>query len=660
MSIFSDGVGKIFRQRPQLEDRRDVSIKVDEFKGGTNVLLSETRLKPNEAKESTNLMLTEDGVWKKRWGTAHYGGVTFTNTLDGFTEYKKSDGTRELIVVADGYAYIVDPSAGTKTEIAGATFTQGTRCDFAQINNYLYIVNGTDNMARYDGSTLSTYSSIDTPAWAGTPLTRGAGLSSGNYNLYYRVSAVNAVGETLAAAEETIAVNIKRDEWDAATEIVTLDWEAVSGALKYVVYYSDVSGYETKLDETTDTTYVDDGTAAPNPYIEPPTSSTATGPKFKSIAIIGNRIWGTADPTSLQRVYWSGTGANLGNFAPGFDGGWVDLETGSRNQCVKAIDYDGSVHIVCKTDDGRGSVWEVLLSTLTIGTTDVIVPVPTKINGQMGSPAQRAVVQAENDVFLLNPFGVFTLGYIEGILNTLQVKEKSVSLRPYITSAYEPDMDKACAYYYNSKVFFSIPTASGEPNKIFLYDNELNAWVKDWTVGVSQFGEFTDSAGITHFIGINGNKLIEFSENYPGDQGVAFTWRYISPRFGVSKDWTDYAFFEKAYTRMRNAEGTPTFSILGTTVGGVATTLGTATITNGASDTGMGWDLMGDFQLGDTSGIPTLFAQESLIRFLPIDMLIRDIQWDISGDSLNDSGVITGIMAKGRVVETSDDTSWQL
>lgn len=660
MSIFTDGVGKIFKQRPQLSDRRDVNIKVDEFKGGTNVLLSETRLKPNEAKESTNLMLTEDGVWKKRWGTAQYGGVSFTNTIDGFSEYKKSDGTRELIVVADGYAYVVDPSAETKTAISGATFTQGTRCDFAQINNYLYIVNGTDNMARYDGSTLTTYSSINTPAWAGTPLTRGGGLSSGNYNLYYRVSAVNAVGETLAAAEETIAVNIKRDEWDAATEIVTVDWEAVSGALKYIVYYSDVSGYEVKLDETTDTSYVDDGSATPNPYIEPPTTSTATGPKFKSIAIIGNRLWGTGDPTNLQRVYWTGTGAYLGNFAPGFDGGWVDLETGSRNQCVKVIDYNESVHVVCKTDDGRGSVWEVTLSTLTIGTTDVIVPVPAKINGQMGSPAQRAVVQAENDVFLLNPFGVYTLGYIEGILNALQVKEKSAALRPYITSAYEPDMYKACAYYYDSKVFFSIPTASGEPNKIFLYDNESNAWVKDWTIGVSQFGEFTDSTGVTHFLGINGTKLIEFSENYEGDQGVAFTWRYISPRFAVGKDWTSYAFIQKAYIKLRDLVGSPTFSFIGTASTGISSTLGTATVTSGASDSGMGWDKLGVCKMGDTLGTPTLFASESLIRFIPIDALLRDVQWDISGDSLADKAVITGIMAKGNVIETSHDTDWKL
>lgn len=660
MSIFGKGKTRLTAGQVALQTKKPVDIKVDKFDGGTNVFLSETRLKPEEAKESTNLMLDEDGVWKKRWGTAQYGGVTFTNTIDGFAEYKKSDGTRQLIVVADGYAYVVDPSAGTKTQITGATFTQGIRCDFVQLNSYLYIVNGTDNLARYDGSTLSTYSSISTPAWAGTPLSRGAGLSSGNYTYYYRVSAVNAVGETLAAAEQSIAVDIKRDAWDEADEYIDVDWTAVSGALKYVVYFSDVTGYEVKLDETTDTLYRDTGSATPNPYIEPPTESTATGPKLMSIAVIGNRIWGTGDPNNLQRVYWTGTGTNIGNFAPGFDGGWVDLETGSRNQCVKVIDFDGKPHVVCKTDDGRGSVWEVVLTTTTIGDVDVIVPIPTKINAQMGSPAARAVVQAENNVYLLNIFGVFTLGYVEGILNSLQISEKSQNIRPYIRDAYEASIQLACGYYYDSKIFFSFSTASGEPNRIFLYDLELGSWIKDWTVGVSQFGEFTDSSGVTHLLGISGTKLIEFSDNYEGDQGTAFSWKYISPRFPVSKDWTKFAFIQRAYVRMRNTTGSIAFSFTGTTVNGTTPTVATDTIEPGASDTGMGWDIMGEFLMGSTNGTPTLFAQESLIKYLPIDSLVRDVQWEISGSSLSDGGTITGIMAEGYLVETDSPSTWLL
>lgn len=660
MSIFKQGNGSFYKRNPRLATRKRIDIKVNDFRGGVNVLFSETRLKPNEAKEATNLMLAEDGVWKKRWGTEAYGGVTFTNTIDGFSEFKKTDGTRQLVVVADGYAYVVDPSAETKTQISGATFTQGTRCDFVQINNFLYIVNGVDDMARYNGTALTTYSSITTPAWAGTPITRGAGLSSGSYNYYYRVSAVNEVGETLAAAVETITVDVKREDWSASNEYLQLDWGAVSGALKYNIYMSDVSGYEVKLDETTGITYQDNGSASLNPYIEPPTESTAAGPKFSSIAVIGNRVWGTGDPSNLQRVYWSGTGTNLGNFAASFDGGWVDLETGSRNQCVKVIDFNKECHVICKTDDGRGSIWEIDLGTITIGGTEIIIPVPTKIVNRMGTPALRSVVQAENDVYFLNPFGVFTLGFQANILNALRTKERSVPLRPYIGSLYEADIDNSCAYYYDSKVLFSAPTSAGEPNRIFYYDMELNAWVKDWTIGVSQFGEFTDSVGTTRLLGINGTKLIEFSENYSGDEGTSFTWKYTSPRFPVAKDWAQFAYIQKAYVRLRNAKGTPNFSFNGTNAEGSTPTAATSTIEIASSDTGMGWDLMGAVQMGDTSGTPTSFAKESLIQYLPIDSVMRDIQWEITGGALADTGVITGIMAEGYIIETDDPSGWLL
>ena len=659
MSIFGSDKNIFAEGGNNLRTKPNVDIQVDKFDGGVNVLLSEIRLKNNEAKEATNLMLSEDGVWKKRWGTREYltSGL-FTADLDGFTEYRKSDGTRELIVVADGKAWTVDSTG--KTEITGATFTSGYACDFAQISSYLYIVNGEDVMARYDGSTLSVYGAITTPAWDGTPLTRGAGLSAGSYNYYYRVSAVNEVGETLAAAEKTIAVDILRDDWDATAgdEIITVGWADVAGAKKYIVYMSDVSGYEAKLAEVTTSTYEDDGSAALNPYIVPPFASSAEGPKFKSIGIIGNRIWGTNDPSNPQRVYWTGTDANLGNFAPAFDGGWVDLETGSRNQTTRVIDFNRKAHVICKTDDSRGSIWEIDFTAIEIAGTPIIVPQATKLIAQMGTNAQRSIVHAENDVFFINRFGVFTLGYEPNVFNVLRTNEKSVQIRPYIRDADEDSMDRCCAYYYDSKVFFSIPTASGAPNRIILFDKEKSAWIKHWTIGVSQFGEFTNSDGSTHFIGINGNSLIEFSENFEGDDGTAFVWKYVSPRFPVKKDWTGFAFINRAFIRIRGAKGTPQFSFTGTTVNGASPTLGTDTIVQGSSDTGIGWDLMGSVKIGTTDGTPTSFAVESLVRYLQIDSLLRDIQWEISGDGISDRATIVGLMAEGRLVETYPPSDW--
>jgi hypothetical protein len=329
-----------------------------------------------------------------------------------------------------------------------------------QFNEFLYIANGTDALARYNGTTLVTYSGITTPVWDGTPITR-TGLTAGSYTYYYQVSAVNEVGETNVVAEESITTNLPREDWDSSN-YVTLGWADVSGADKYIVYWADTSGFEVKLTEVTASTYQDDGTAVPNTFIEPPTDDTTTGPKFKQMWISGNRLWATGDPTRLYRVYFTGTGVNRGNFSPADGGGWIDLEKGGRDQCVAGVDFQGVAHVLTKTPDGRGSVWQIKLDTVTISGSSFTVPIPTKIIASTGTNASRSVVHVENDVLFFNKQGVYVLGNEPGVLQVLRTNELSAKIRPYILALDGGSVDKVAAHYYQAKVFFAVSNASGE------------------------------------------------------------------------------------------------------------------------------------------------------------------------------------------------------
>lgn len=644
---------------PVIRNKKRLSIQVDEFNGGTNVLFSPTRLEKNESAISLNLILVEDGVWDKRWGTEQYGGVTWSNRPDGFTEYKKTDGTRELIVVADDKVWRVDPSAGTKTEITGATFTQGMPAYFLQINDRLYISNTIDNLAYYDGTDLNDFDALSTPTWDGTPLTRGAGLSAGAFNHYYRVAAANEVGTTIASSEQTITTDIARENWDEADEYIDLAFPDVSGADKYIVYYSDSAGFEVKLAETTASSYRDDGSAIPNPYIEPQDDNTTDAPKFGPMTISGNRMWATGDPDNPQRVYFTGTGASLGNFSSAFGGGWVNLEKGGRAVNVTVLDFQGKAQILCKTPEGRGTIWQVVIDSVTIDDETFSVPIPTKIITAIGTPAPRSVVYVENDVFFFNK-GIFVLGNEPGILNVLRTNELSIKIRPYILGLDQASLDKVCAYYYQNKVFFSVPSVAGYPDRIFLYDRERSCLIKDWSVGVSQFGEFTDSSGVTHFLGISSNKLIRFSENIPGDEGVAFPWRYTSPQFPVAKAWDQFGLIRKASLKLRNVAGQVNFSLRGTGKTQSFSSLASATISAGISQTGIGWDMMAEFQLGDTNGHPTVFSEDTLIRYLTARALVRDVQVSVSGDSISDRAIILGIKVDGFNSNIQGPLNWGL
>jgi len=90
-------------------------MEIKNFIGGSNKLLDEARVKPNEAVTATNLIQVQDGLWKPRWGTAHYGKVLPFN-CDGACEYVKSDGTTELIAVSGGHVW-KSTDGGTWTEV---------------------------------------------------------------------------------------------------------------------------------------------------------------------------------------------------------------------------------------------------------------------------------------------------------------------------------------------------------------------------------------------------------------------------------------------------------------------------------------------------------------------------------------------------------------
>ena len=71
---------------------------------------------------------------------------------------------------------------------------------------YLYLTNGTDNIVRYDGTTtLQTYTALATPA---APTVAETGLAGTGNNFYYKVSAVNQVGFSIASAASTAACRL--------------------------------------------------------------------------------------------------------------------------------------------------------------------------------------------------------------------------------------------------------------------------------------------------------------------------------------------------------------------------------------------------------------------------------------------------------------------
>ena len=210
------------------------------FNGGSMTIISDARLGKKTsnnkyAVEATNLMQYEDGIWGPRPGTTYYGlAIPGTTGIDHVAEYTKADKSRELIAIAsDGKGYMSDDNGNSWTEVTGATWTPATQLTSIQFKGQLWISNGVDPLAYYDGTDFNTFTAIADPAGAPT-LTRGAGLAAGSYTYYVRYTANNEVGFTNPSPPLTVTANKPRESWDlAANEYIDYALPAVTGADSY-------------------------------------------------------------------------------------------------------------------------------------------------------------------------------------------------------------------------------------------------------------------------------------------------------------------------------------------------------------------------------------------------------------------------------------------
>jgi hypothetical protein len=668
---------------------KELTISVDDFSGGYNNLIDEARLPSKFAVESNNMMQVQDSIWKTRWGTGYYG-ADYSVSPDGASEYVKTDGTTELIVIAGGKAYS-STDGGSITEITGASFTAGVKCAFLQISGwdntsktykyYLYIANGTDPLTRYNGTTLETYTEISAPTSLTASLV-ASGLTSGTYTYYAQVTSLNSIGETTGCTEASVTVNKLRDSWTAATDKVTWSWVAASGVSQYQLYLSDVSGQELLLTNvpSTQTSFTDDGTIAINPYVDTPTANTTSAPKFVSMCVSNNRVWATNDTNNKYQVYFSGTGKYISSFSDFYGGGYINLERGGRETPMSVKHYqtgqgEGRLTTLCKTPDGKGSVWQIQIISTTVGSDSFSIPSATKVVGSFGTESWAGVVATENNIAYPNRKGWFDLGPEKQYYGILRTNEKSSNIRPYWRSLVGSGIKDICSYFYDAKIFISVPRSTGGNDKMIVFDTERSTWSVDWSLGAKQFLEYTDNGNVTHFLYIptSGTKLIELSENIANDLGTAFNQSYISPLLPVSKNKTDILNHKHTILTLGRPKGIVNFEVLGVGKDDSFATISTRTVTDFGSNTGIGTDLFGAVYPSDTNSSvkggsgawaiyltasPSTFAQSKTNVAIKKRAKMYSIQYKVSSTSADTNYSILSLQSKGTIIPRRLPSNW--
>jgi len=662
-------------RKPPVFDQKDgkpFEVIINDFKGGTNTLLDEGRIPNNTISQSVNMMLDQDGVWRVRYGSQSYG-ASLSGPIDGIGRgvVYNSDGTNTNYLFAiDNGAIKYCKDGGSWTTISGNTWTTGYTATLNQINSRLYVNNGKDNLSYVDLTTMTTtptivkYTALSTP---GTVTLARTVLTSGSYNIYYKITAVKAsIGETAASAEATITVNKQRDAWKTDfTEHIDLSWTAVTGADSYNIYYSDTTGQEIFIDSTSVNSYSDYGQTTPNPYQAAPSTDGTAGPPMTTLIESGNRIWGTGNPAVPYRIYWTGTGQYLGSFNPFYGGGYIDLNLGGDEKPVALQhfrDGKGNQEVIALTSSptGGGSVWFIPLTTLTVDTLTIVIPSALS-QGTIGTTSPRGVVQANNNVFYPSIKGFQSIGSAQQILNVLVTSEVSTAIRPSVKGISNSAASSIAGIYYYGRIFWSVPYGSSTNNQIWVLDLERQAWCMYWNIGVKQFLEYTSSDGIVHLLAIpiTGTKLIEFSENFVGDSGVATPINLKSGLISWDKNHFEFAWVEKVYFELGRPKGNLSLTVSGTAVNKNLSSLKSISITDTTSNAGVGSDLVGNFEVGNSNNSPSTYSQASVKKVLYINKPLNNLEWNITSSDVNASFTLLEVGIVGNILPSGDPSSWR-
>lgn len=652
-------------------DGKPFTITINQFRGGTKTLLDESRTPKDSVTVSTNMMLDQDGVWVPRPGSAPYG-QTLTGPVDGMgraIKYNSDGSITSLLLVIDNGSLKTSQDGGAWTTVSGKTWTTGKPAQLTQINSRVYITNGVDRLAYYDVNlgTIVTYTALSTPA-APTLGTRGGTLASGSYNIYYKITAVkNGLGETAAGPEVVIAINKQRDAWlnnSTTQDTVSITWTAVTGADRYNIYYSDQSGQEVYLDSSTSNNYLDNGIAQPNLYQVAPVGDSTAGPILGTLSLSGNRVWGTGDPSNPYRVYWTSATA-IGSFDPFQGGGYVDLNLGSDEKPQAIQHYrtgkgDAVAVVLTSNPVGGGSVWFCTLSTIQVDTVSGTIPQVTS-QGSIGTNSPRGVVQANNNIYYPSIKGFQQLGSQAAVLNVLTTSEISAVIRPNVRAINNSAAANISGIYYQGRVFWAVPYGSTSNNQVWVLDLERQAWCIAWSIAVKQFLEYPDSSGVSHLLAIpvNGTKLIEFSQSTGGDSGVGFNVDLESGLIYWDNDHSLWARIDKVYVEFGRPKGNVQFGVSGTQKGKTLSLLKSISITDTVSNSGLGTDMFGDFEFGDTNNAPSTFSQSSVKKRLLIRKRLNNIKWSVTSSDVNAYPELLEVIIKGKILSTSDPTSWK-
>jgi hypothetical protein len=597
------------------------------FAGGLNLFYTPTEIKKTELVQSDNCMLIGEGVLTSRWGSQVYlsAGSTTIRMLEKYENL--NTGANELLYVNDS-GYLRKKSGASTTLIGGASFASGAIINSSQIANYQYIVSSSTNLCRYDGTNITIYSGISSPASLVASFVSGA---TGTATWSYKVSAFSNAGETLPSSS-ALLTNMSFDRENFTANLTWVMPSTASGLVKGFGIYAGLPGDETLIATvgSTVTSFRDSG--IPQSSTFPQTTNTTSGVKAKYITRFDDRLVLAGvenDPTMLMI---SGKYPYQDRFNWQNGGGYIRIAPDSGDE-ITGIETIGQSSLGGITTPGilvfmKESVYLVTLSYIEIGNYSVLTP-QYQLVAPVGCSSFRSIVNIQNNTFYFGRTGLQTIGAEQAYLNQIRTREVSARIRPYVKGVTDSDLNRVASGYLDYKYLFSFPGTKDT----MVYDYERGCFIGPWKTpfGITQWLEYIDDNGkVLYLAGCDDGKIRDFNSIYKSDSGTAIV-KIVKTKKDDFNNWSVLKTIEIINTLFRNVSGTVSIQILYEQRDGTTASEALSFELQGSSGgTGWGSDLWGTKNYGTTNLNITASTPEDIIRWTSFYKVGRTIQIEVT------------------------------
>lgn len=632
---------------PEQETKLEpVTVEQTKWDKGYISTYTDSRLPLAAIADSKNIILEQNATPRPRPSLVQYGqdlpgdciGVgTFTKYVNGVPE------NWLIIMYVDGdNGKLAISKNGDSWTLVGGTYDNSNWANFTQADNKVFVTNGKDTLSYYDieADSIVEYTELATP---NQPTLSKSGLADSQYTYYYRITANNEVGETDASTEASIDVGLLRSQWDPDSDIVNVTWDAVTDADSYNVYMGNRADSTEYLATVVSTEFDDNGSQNPDPFRDAPDGNSTKGPTLTRMINKNSRLFGLGDVDNPSYLWFSGQGRNAGDFSPFNGGGWVAIDEGGETvpEAVRAF-RDGAgnpaLTILSRSTGGKGKLHHAEFASTTVGNTTITYLEVWEANGQSGTKAPLAVVEANNSLYYPSGETFKTTGSKANILNVLVTDSISQLIREDTAKLNQEYMHKAIGQSYRDKIYWALPVGTDQQtnNEIWVLDLSRNGiWILRWDVSADYLLVYEDEED-TNLLALVDNKFMRFTRTVATqDDGEPFETYLRSGSITFDKSGVTMAHIRDMRFKLLYPRGNIYLNVRGLTEDGGRRSLNKGLYEQELQASGWGqliWsNADSERSYSDDVGVIEAYATvPSDVVPIEVDNTVNEIEWTVS------------------------------